>query len=138
MGVRAHQEPQSGRIGVEINSWCDSPDWQSELFEAVGKLRGITQLKMGIGGEQADQLLASIEDGSALVDLDLHRVQVTDRGLQRIGTFRSLNELDLSSTRITDAGLVHLTGLSSLSRLSLGGARVTPDGLTHLRHLPCL
>jgi hypothetical protein len=135
MGARVHQEPQSGRIQVEIYSWRHSPDWERELFEAVGKLRGLTQLKMVIGGEQADQLVASIEDGSALANLDLNRTQLTDRGLERIGTFHSLKDLDLSSTRITDAGLVHLTGLSGLARLSLSGARVTADGLTHLRHM---
>jgi Leucine Rich repeat len=135
MGVLALQEPQSGSIQVEFNSWSTSPGWQSELFEVIGKLKGIAQLKMRIGGEQADQLVASIDDGSALAVLDLHRTQLTDRGLEQIGTFQSLKELDLSSTRITDAGLVHLTGLTRLARLSLSGARVTPDGLIQLRNM---
>jgi hypothetical protein len=135
MGVLAHQQPQLGTIHVEIKTWCLSADWQSDLFEAIGKLKGITQLKMGIGGEKADQLVAIIDDGSALAVLDLHMTQLTDQGLEGIGSFRSLKELDLGNTCITDAGLAHLTSLSGLARLSLSGARVTPDGLVHLRNM---
>jgi hypothetical protein len=138
MGILAHQEPQSGNIQVEIKCWSSSPGWQSDLCEAIGKLKGITQLQVGIGGEQADQLVASIDDSSALAVLDLHRTHLTDRGLERIGTFHFLKELDLSNTLITDAGLPYLTGLPGLARLCLSGARVTPDGLTHLGDLPRL
>jgi hypothetical protein len=135
MGVLVFQEPRLGRIDVEINGWSTSPAWQQQLFEALGKLKGIARLKVGVGGEHADRLVARIDDGSALAVLDLRRTQLTDQGLERVGTFHSLKELDLGGTRITDAGLAHVTGLSGLTRLSLCGAPVGPNGHIHLGNL---
>jgi hypothetical protein len=79
-----------------------------------------------------------VEGGSALRALHLSKTQLTDKGLEHIRNFASLNVLELSQTRISDDGLVHLAALANLMRLSLCGTRITANGLMHLQALPSL
>jgi hypothetical protein len=85
-----------------------------------------------------EDLLAHVQADSALHNLHLAKTQVTDRGLERIREFASLEVLDLSRTRITDAGIQSLASLARLSRLSLYGTRITSNGLAYLQALPVL
>jgi hypothetical protein len=117
---------------------CRSPAWCEELCAAIRTLKSIKTLEMSAGVEYVDEVLASIEDGTALVALHLSQTKLTDRGLERMGRFTSLELVELSQTRISDHGLVHLAGLAKLSRLSLCGARITALGLEPLRSLPML
>jgi len=131
-GGLASKDPVSGGLQVDIRSWHHSPEWRNRLLGELARLKHVQRLKVSIGGEYADDLVASIGDGSALQELDLAHTQLTDRGLVRIRTFTKLKALDLSGTTITDNGLVHLAGLPWLSTLSLSATRVTAGGLARL------
>jgi hypothetical protein len=109
-----------------------------ELCGAIKKLKPIKTLEISAGGEYVEDLLANIEGGPALLALHLPKTALTDRGLERIRRFASLELLNLSQTRISDHGMVHLAGLAKLSHLSLCGTNITGLGLEYLRALPML
>jgi hypothetical protein len=137
-GVVAHKDPITGDLQIDIKCWSDSSDWRGQLFEAIRKLKRIGALTMRIGGEYVEDLLASIEDTSALRVLRLGGTRLTDQGLKRIRMLTALKILDLSRTQITDGGLPCLAGLAGLSHLSLSETRITVGGLENLRAMPTL
>jgi hypothetical protein len=139
-GVVALKDHRTGDFQVKISHKpsCESSDWCEELGGAIKRLKPIKTLEMNAGGEYVEDLLASIEEGPALLALHLPKAELTDRGLERIRRFVSLEVLNVSQTRISDQGLVHLAGLAKLSHLSLGGTGITAIGLEYLRALPML
>ena len=73
-----------------------------------------------------------------IVDAELARTRVTDKGMQSIATFSNLRFLDLSNTAITSAGAQALLKLDKLESLNLTQTRVTNSGVTELRAKPGL
>ncbi|MDP7015231.1 MAG: hypothetical protein QGG36_05505 [Pirellulaceae bacterium] len=70
--------------------------------------------------------------------ISLHRMEITDQGLDNLTRLKALYELDLTGTEITDTGLIYLAELPDLTRLSLCDTNITDDGLTHLVEIPNL
>ena len=59
--------------------------------------------------------------------------QVTDAGLEHLGSLTKLERLMLDDIPITDAGLEHLKGLTGLRELTLLDTKVTDEGVEKLR-----
>jgi len=74
----------------------------------------------------------------ALVDVNLARTKISDKGLSAIAKMEKLEHLKLENTGITDAGLKYLEGLPSLEVLNLYGTKVTDVGLDQLATLKSL
>ena len=75
---------------------------------------------------------------SLIVDAELARTMVTDKGMQAIANFPNLRFLDLSNTAVTSSGVKELTKLDKLESLNLTQTRVTPNGITELEAKPGL
>lgn len=73
-----------------------------------------------------------------IVDAELARTKVTDKGMPAIATFSNLRVLDLSGTAVTSAGVMELMKLEKLESLNLTETRVTRDGIAQLQSKPGL
>ena len=73
-----------------------------------------------------------------IVDAELARTKVTDKGMQAIAIFSNLRFLDLSSTAVTSAGVRGLAKLEKLQSLNLTQTRVASDGIAELEAKPGL
>jgi hypothetical protein len=73
-----------------------------------------------------------------IVDAELARTRVTDKGLPVIATFTNLKFLDLSHTAVTSAGVKELAKLNQLESLNLTETKVTQDGISNLQSKPGL
>lgn len=82
------------------------------------------------------QQLAPIAD--LIVDAELARTSVTDKGLRTIAAFSNLRFLDLSHTAVTSAGVMELMKLGKLESLNLTATQVKQDAATKLRAKPSL
>jgi hypothetical protein len=68
-----------------------------------------------------------------LVDAELARTKVTDKGLRTIATFSNLRFLDLSHTAVTSTGVNELAPLVKLESLNLTETRVTHHGIAEVQ-----
>ena len=73
-----------------------------------------------------------------IVDAELARTKVTDKGMQTVAGFSHLRTLDLSSTAVTGAGVKVLTKLEKLQSLNLTQTRVAGNGIAELQAKPGL
>ena len=71
-----------------------------------------------------------------IVDAELARTKVTDKGIQAIAAFSNLRFLDLSHTAVTSAGVKDLDKLNKLESLNLTETKVTNDGIAELQNKP--
>jgi hypothetical protein len=139
-GVVALKDKVTGAFQVTISQEpsCTPPNWCEQLCGAIQRLKPIKTLEMSAGGEYVEDILASIEEGPALLALHLPKTELTDRGLERIRRFASLEVLNLSQTRISDHGLEYLRALPMLKSLDLNGTRVDDAAFLTLARLPAL
>jgi hypothetical protein len=139
-GIVALKDPVTGafQVTIDLEPSCRPSDWCQQLCGVIQQLKPLKSLELKAGGECVEDLLACLDDESPLIALRLAETPLTDRGLERIGRFASLEVLDLSQTRITDHGLAHLAGLAKLSRLALFGTNITTMGMQDLRTLTAL
>jgi hypothetical protein len=68
-----------------------------------------------------------------IVDAELARTQVTDKGMQAIANFSNLRFLDLSNTAVTSAGVKELIKLEKLESLNLTQTRVMGKEIANLQ-----
>lgn len=86
-----------------------------------------------------DALLAQLAPVAALiVDAELSRTKVTDKGLPTVAKFTNLRRLDLAHTAVTSAGLAALAPLGKLRALNVVGTAVDDSALPALRRLGAL
>jgi uncharacterized membrane protein len=86
-----------------------------------------------------DATLAQIAPvANLIVDAELARTKVTDKGMQAIANFSNLRSLDLSNTAVTSAGVKELMKLGNLESLNLTQTRVTRSGIAELETKPGL
>jgi uncharacterized membrane protein len=71
--------------------------------------------------------------GNLIVDAELARTKVTDKGMQSLAAFSNLEFLDLSGTAVTSAGVKELVKLGKLESLNLTQTRVTRDTADELQ-----
>jgi uncharacterized membrane protein len=71
-----------------------------------------------------------------IVDAELARTKVTDKGMQALASFSNLRFLDLSNTAVTSTGVKELMKLEKLESLNLTQTKVTSDGVAELQTKP--
>ncbi len=91
-------------------------------------------------GTCTDDTLAQLGPvASLIVDAELARTKVTDRGMPTLAkNFQNLRYLDLSYTAVTSAGTKEIAHLDKLQSLNLTGTKVSPDSVAELRSKPNL
>jgi uncharacterized membrane protein len=90
-------------------------------------------------GRCNDDTLAQLAPvANLIVDAELARTKVTDKGMQAIANLSNLRFLDLSSTAVTSAGMQELMKLDKLESLNLTETKVTRSGLAVLQTKPGL
>lgn len=86
-----------------------------------------------------DSTLADLAPiASLIVDAELARTKVTDKGMQSLAKFSNLRFLDLSDTAVTSVGAKELMKLEKLESLNLTQTRVTHDAAAELQSKPAL
>lgn len=73
-----------------------------------------------------------------IVDAELARTRVTDKGMQAIANFSNLRFLDLSNTAVTSAGVKELMKLEKLESLNLTQTRVAHTTAAELQAKPSM
>jgi uncharacterized membrane protein len=82
-----------------------------------------------------DSTLARLQSiGDLIVDAELARTKVTDKGLKVLATFSNLRSIDLAHTNVTSAGVPLLARLDHLETLNLTATPVDDAGIVTLRH----
>jgi uncharacterized membrane protein len=76
--------------------------------------------------------------GNLIVDAELARTKVTDKGMQSLANFSNLRFLDLSDTAVTSVGAKELMKLEKLETLNLTQTRVTHNAAAKLQSKPGL
>lgn len=122
-------------------SWTSTEDVASELrgFVAAHKgcpvaditdhyLAAVTTLNLS-GTQMTDKSLEDISKFLTLDFLSLARTQITDDGLERISMLKALRWLSLSDTQVTDKGLDSLVSLRALTYLYLSNTNTSDKGL---------
>ena len=90
-------------------------------------------------GRCNDTTLAQLAPvANLIVDAELARTQVTDKGMQSVANFSNLRFLDLSHTAVTSAGVKELMKLEKVERVNLTQTRVTRNGVAELQAKPGL
>ena len=75
------------------------------------------------------------EANSWEVEFHLRGRELTDDGLAKVASLKSVIALNLRDTQITSAGLIHLKALSKLKRLHLERTKIDDSGMNHLAGL---
>jgi formylglycine-generating enzyme required for sulfatase activity/tRNA A-37 threonylcarbamoyl transferase component Bud32 len=84
-------------------------------------------MELGLGGSKlSDRSLAHFRQCSRLQNLELYRMELTDRGLESIQQYKNFSSLSLDGTPINGAAIERLSRITSLRSLKL--ANIT--GLT--------
>jgi uncharacterized membrane protein len=81
-----------------------------------------------------DSTLARLQSiGDLIVDAELARTKVTDKGLKVLATFSNLRSIDVAHTNVTSAGVPLLARLNHLESLNLTATSVDDAGVVTLR-----
>src|SRR5437016_6492091 len=85
-----------------------------------------------------DVELSMLKSLTGLRSLDVAYTSITNAGVERLTSLRSLQELRLRGCQVTDDGMVGLEGLTILQILDLGLTAITDKGLEHLKAVKSL
>jgi len=76
-----------------------------------------------------------LSDATALTELDLRSVDVTDASLTGLSRLTNLKKLNLSNTRMTVKSMPTIAHLTTLTKLWLAGTKINDECLQHLSKL---
>lgn len=100
---------------------------------------GLILRTASVPGRCNDETLAQLAPvANLIVDAELARTKVTDKGMPALAAFSNLRFLDLSGTAVSSAGAKQLVKLKTLQSLNLTQTRVTHEGVAELRSKPGL
>lgn len=86
-----------------------------------------------------DEVLARLAPmADLIVEAELARTKVTDKGMEAIGRWANLVSIDLTHTAVTSDGIARLTSLARLESLNLTSTKVDSRGVALVRKLPAL
>lgn len=121
------------KLGGEVYS---RPKWLWTLMDSnsTGSVVGVALRYPGL----TDDDLAILADCPDLIWLNVHRSDVSDKGLVHLTGLKKLQRLRLDESGVTDGGLASLAGLSELHTLNLSRTGITDAGLVQLARLPKL
>ncbi len=87
------------------------------------------------GRELTDDGLAKVASLKSVIALNLRDTQITSAGLIHLKALSKLKRLHLERTKIDDSGMNHLAGLQNLEYLNLYGTKITDKALDQLKGL---
>jgi hypothetical protein len=91
---------------------------------------GLILRTLSAPGKCTDDTLSRLAPvANLIVDAELARTKVTDKGMQALGAFSNLRFLDLSNTDVTSSGAKELLKLDKLESLNLTETKVTRSGI---------
>jgi hypothetical protein len=73
-----------------------------------------------------------------IVEAELARTRVTDKGMEAVGQWSNVVSIDLTHTAVTSDGVARLTSLARLESLNLTATKVDSRGVAMARKLPVL
>ncbi|HZZ17754.1 MAG TPA: c-type cytochrome domain-containing protein [Opitutaceae bacterium] len=131
-----------------------APDYRPKLAEATELARrlgvrliprsrvptdGLVLRTASAPGNCNDEVLAKLASVSdVIVDAELARTKVTDKGMKEIGRWPNLIRIDLSHTVVTSDGVARLATLGRLESLNLTATKVDNRGVAVAMKLPKL
>jgi hypothetical protein len=80
--------------------------------------------------------LAPVAD--MIVEAELARTRVTDKGMEAVGRWTNLVSIDLTHTAVTSDGVARLASLVRLETLNLTATKVDSRGVASVKKLPAL
>jgi hypothetical protein len=117
-------------------TWIPRSAWYWRLAADHGL---VDVLSVAASGSQADDELATwIGRLPGIEHVSLYESAVTDDGLARLASARSLNGLHLGHSQISARGLERLAGLPSLTQVTIEASPIGDAALTHLAKCPAL
>ncbi|HXQ80253.1 MAG TPA: c-type cytochrome domain-containing protein [Opitutaceae bacterium] len=153
-GTPATDSFDAARLGPAVVAPPAAPDYRPRLAEATELARtlgvrlvprsrvptdGLVLRTASAPAACDDAVLAKLAPVAGLiVDAELARTRVTDKGLEAVGRWSNLAHLDLTRTAVTSDGVAQLASLGRLETLNLTGTRVDGRGLTLAGKLPAL
>ena len=120
-----NEETSAGVVCASI-SGLHLTDSQLEPF---GRLRNLTDLKLGSRPSITDAGLKHLRKLTNLVELNIEDSRITDEGLQNLAGLKNLRTISLAHTSITGVGFRYLQGLTKLQDLTLASVPLTDAGL---------
>jgi hypothetical protein len=105
--------------------------------EVAAALKGLAKLSeleniMLIGPAFTNEAVKELAQVKSLRDVQLHRTQVTDEGIQALASLPNLRRLIFFGSGLTDKGLKHVAQIKGLQYLELTDAPITDEGLKTL------
>jgi hypothetical protein len=86
-----------------------------------------------------DEVLASLAPmADLIVEAELARTRVSDKGMESVGRWPNLVRIDLTRTAVTSDGIARLESLGRLEALNLTETKVDDRGVALARKLPSL
>lgn len=130
--VTRREEIEAAKAGIDAIMpgalTFSSKDSEELFFTSVSK-----------GKKFSDADLAQLAPVAlSIVDLDLKKSSVTDKGMESVAEMLNLKRLMLNETQVTDAGLQTLAVLPNLESLSLFGTKVSDQGAAKLAQIATL
>ena len=126
----------------EIDSiWLEGPDVTDARVDTVARelpaLSALVRIQLK-GTSVEGRGLERFRDLASVRVLDLQDSELTDAGLEVIGTLTGLTSLNLSGTKVTAQGLTQLKGLKSLRVIDLSRTAIGDNGVRLLAEIPSL
>ncbi len=141
-------------LGPAVAAPPAAPDYRPRLAEAIELARtlgvrlvprsrvptdGLVLRTASAPGSCDDAVLAKLAPMAGLiVEAELARTRVTDKGMEAVGRWVNLERLDLTQTAVTSDGVARLASLGRLEALNLTETKVDGRGLDLAKKLPAL
>lgn len=104
---------------------CWTPAILDRDLDAIGTLTGLEELNLGVGlGLGVGKPAGGRAETNCRLTGGIH---ITDRGIAKLSTLKSLRVLELSGSGVTPAGLAVLRSMPKLARLSLWNCAALDD-----------
>jgi hypothetical protein len=153
-GAPATASFEAAGLGPAVIAPPAAPDYRPRFAEAMELARtlgvrlvprsrvatdGLVLRTASAPGSCDDAVLAKLAPMAGLiVEAELARTPVTDKGMEAVGRWVNLAHLDLTHTAVTSDGVALLASLGRLETLNLTETKVDGRGLDLARKLPAL
>lgn len=145
---------EAARLGPAAVEPPAAPDYRPRLAEATELARalgvrlvprssvptdGLVLRTASAPAKCDDAVLAKLAPmADIIVEAELARTGVTDKGMEAVGQWANLVRLDLTHTAVTSDGIARLASLARLETLNLTATKVDSRGVALAKKLPML
>jgi hypothetical protein len=153
-GAPASASFEAADLGPPLVAPPAAPDYRPRLAEATSLSRtlgvrlvprsriptdGLVLRTASAPGSCDDVVLARLAPvADLIVEAELARTRVTDKGMAEVGRWANLVHLDLTHTAVTSEGVARLASLGRLETLNLTQTRVDSRGIALAEKMPML